>query len=117
MYGAALAASFLSTAAMHPVDTVKVRRQTRESKGEGPSDDGGTPGSSSDSSSFDGDDYSFTTGNTSGTPSGAPSGSYSGGGSGTALETAPVVHVSVATATTRTRMGEQAAPVVTNVIV
>ena len=99
MYGAALAASFLSTAAMHPVDTVKVRRQTRESKGEGPSDDGGTPGSSSDSSSFDGDDYSFTTGNTSGTPSGAPSGSYSGGGSGTALETAPVVHVSIATAT------------------
>ena len=100
MYGAALAASFLSTAAMHPVDTVKVRRQTRESKGEGPSDDG-TPGSSSElSSSIDGDDYSFTTsGNTSGTPSGAASGSYSGGGSGTALETAPVVHVSVATAT------------------
>ena len=99
MYGAALAASFLSTAAMHPVDTVKVRRQTRESKGEGPSDDG-TPDSSSDSSSsIDGDDYSFTTGNTSGAPSGAPSGSYSGGGSGTALETAPVVHVSVATAT------------------
>ena len=99
VYGAALAASFLSTAAMHPVDTVKVRRQTRESKGEGPSDDG-TPDSSSDSSSsIDGDDYSFTTGNTSGTPSGAPAGSYSGGGSGTALETAPVVHVSVATAT------------------
>ena len=99
VYGAALAASFLSTAAMHPVDTVKVRRQTRESKGEGPSDDG-TPDSSSDSSSsIDGDDYSFTTGNTSGAPSGAPSGSYSGDGSGTALETAPVVHVSVATAT------------------
>ncbi|MDA9081008.1 hypothetical protein N9M16_06270 [Candidatus Dependentiae bacterium] len=99
VYGAALAASFLSTAAMHPVDTVKVRRQTRESKGEGPSDDEGTPGSSSDlSSSFDGDDYSFTTGNTSGTPSGAPSGSYyDGGGSGTALETAPVVHVATAT--------------------
>jgi len=100
VYGAALAASFLSTAAMHPVDTVKVRRQTRESKGEGRSDDG-TPDSSFDSSSsIDGDDYSFTTsGNTSGTPSGAASGSYSGGGSGTALETAPVVHVSVATAT------------------
>ena len=99
VYGAALAASFLSTAAMHPVDTVKVRRQTRESKGEGPSDDG-TPDSSSDSSSsIDGDDYSFTTGNTSGAPSGAPSGSYYDcGGSGTALETAPVVHVA-ATAT------------------
>ena len=99
MYGAALAASFLSTAAMHPVDTVKVRRQTRESKGEGPSDDG-TPDSSSDSSSsIDGDDYSFTTGNTSGAPSGAPSGSYyDGDGSGTALETAPAVHVA-ATAT------------------
>ena len=99
VYGAALAASFLSTAAMHPVDTVKVRRQTRESKGEGPSGDG-TPDSSSDSSSsVDGDDYSFTTGNTSGAPSGAPSGSYYDcGGSGTALETAPVVHVA-ATAT------------------
>lgn len=102
VYGAALAASFLSTAAMHPVDTVKVRRQTRESKGEGPSDDG-TPGSSSElSSSIDGDDYSFTTGNTSGTPSGAPP---SGGcyydapvtPGGTALETAPVVHVATAT--------------------
>lgn len=104
MYGAALAASFLSTAAMHPVDTVKVRRQTRgESKGEGPSDDDGTPGSSSDSSSsIDGDDYSFTTsGNTSGAPSGAPSGgSYYDAPvtpGGTALETAPVVHVATAT--------------------
>ena len=101
MYGAALAASFLSTAAMHPVDTVKVRRQTRESKGEGPSDDG-TPGSSFDSSSIDGDDHSFTTGNTSGTPSGAPpsGGSYYDAPvtpGGTALETAPVVHVATAT--------------------
>jgi len=102
VYGAALAASFLSTAAMHPVDTVKVRRQTRESKGEGPSDDG-TPGSSSElSSSIDGDDYSFTTGNTSGTPSGAPpsGGSYYDAPvtpGGTALETAPVVHVATAT--------------------
>jgi hypothetical protein len=102
VYGAALAASFLSTAAMHPVDTVKVRRQTRESKGEGPSDDG-TPGSSSElSSSIDGDDYSFTTGNSSGTPSGAPpsGGSYYDAPvtpGGTALETAPVVHVATAT--------------------
>ena len=101
MYGAALAASFLSTAAMHPVDTVKVRRQTRESKGEGPSDDGTQDSSSDLSSSIDGDDYSFTTGNTSGTPSGTPSGgSYYDAPvtpGGTALETAPVVHVATAT--------------------
>jgi len=33
VYGSALAASVLSTAAMHPVDTIKVRRQTAKGKG------------------------------------------------------------------------------------
>jgi len=70
VYGSALAASVLSTAAMHPVDTIKVRRQTAAAKGKrrerrtlggsgrgvDPSPTASPPSASLKSNSYDGDD-------------------------------------------------------------
>ena len=70
VYGSALAASVLSTAAMHPVDTIKVRRQTAKGKGKrrerrtlggpgwgvDPSPTVSPPSASLKSNSYDGDD-------------------------------------------------------------
>ena len=70
VYGSALAASVLSTAAMHPVDTIKVRRQTAKGKGkrrrrqtlEGggrgvdPAPVASPPSASSKSNAYDGND-------------------------------------------------------------
>ena len=70
VYGSALAASVLSTAAMHPVDTIKVRRQTAKEKGKrrerrglggggrgvDPAPAASLPSASSTSNAYDGND-------------------------------------------------------------
>ena len=70
VYGSALAASVLSTAAMHPVDTIKVRRQTAKEKGKrrerrglggggrgvDPAPAASPPSASSTSNAYDGND-------------------------------------------------------------
>lgn len=70
VYGSALAASVLSTAAMHPVDTIKVRRQTAKQKGKrrerqslggggrgvDPAPAASPPSTSSTSNAYDGND-------------------------------------------------------------
>ena len=92
VYGSALAASVLSTAAMHPVDTIKVRRQTAKEKGKrrerqslggggrgvDPAPAASLPSASSTSNAYDGND--------------------AGGGTATATATATALETATVTA-------------------